>query len=131
MTDSPDYRLYLEEKFKGIHSDIHARDINIHDKLDAIVGQTTKTNNRVNDLEDALTKHPLECDLRPEVVKIKEDMIEYKFIKKYPKLTIILIAIFVVGIILSAIGTFETIHNKMLNKETNKTIERIDKKIEN
>jgi hypothetical protein len=40
MTDSPDYRMYLENQFKSIH-----------EKLDKIEIQTTKTNGRVSALE--------------------------------------------------------------------------------
>ena len=41
MTDSQDYRLYLESKFDALH-----------EKLDVIVDQVTSTNSRVNKLED-------------------------------------------------------------------------------
>ena len=40
MTNASDYRLYLEEKF-----------LNIDEKLDKLIEQTTKTNGRVTELE--------------------------------------------------------------------------------
>lgn len=129
MTDSPDYRLYLEEKFEGLHKEIRANDINVHDKLDALIIQTTKTNNRVNNLEkekEDYLKSRVDKEMLKEVSdvveKLDEDLAEYRIMKKYPKLVIIIIAIFVIGVLISAIGTFETYQNKkMLRKAENKT----------
>lgn len=129
MTDSPDYRLYLEEKFEGLHKEIRANDINVHDKLDAIVTQVTKTNNRVTHLEEekenclkSRVDKKMFKEVSDVVEKLDEDLAEYRIMKKYPKLVIILIAIFVVGVLISAIGTFETYQNKkMLRKAENET----------
>ena len=122
MTQSPDDRLFLNSEFTRVH-----------EKLDYIKEQTTKTNNRlanveerVSDTEEAVIKHPGNC---PQVVKIEEinkDLEVYRVIKRYPKLVLFLIAIFVIGIIISAIGTFETIAGKSENRELKKKVDNIN-----
>lgn len=52
MTDQPDYRKYLEEKFSGFHSLMDAQFILVNDKLERIEEQTKKTNGRTNTLEE-------------------------------------------------------------------------------
>ena len=133
MTNSPDYRLYLEEKFSGLSSHINAQFENVHERLEVIKEQTTKTNSRVNHLEDEvdilrdkLVAHPVECSKAKDIDTLKEDLIEYKFIKKYPKLTAILLAFFVVALLISAYGTFSTMRSNFLDKSTKQTIDNIN-----
>lgn len=70
MTDQPDYRIYLEEKFKGVN-----------DKLELIHLQTLNTNGRVDEvetrtvlLEKADISHIINC---PQAQKVKELEINY------------------------------------------------------
>ena len=79
MTDSSDYRLYLDSRFEAMQTVQHAYFHEVHDKLDNIEAQITKTNSRVT--------------------KIEEDMIEYRMVKKYPKIAILIITITVLGTI--------------------------------
>ena len=79
MPDSIDYRLYLSEKFESMQTVQHAYFNEVHDKLDAIEKQTTKSNNRITKIEDDLT--------------------EYRMIKKYPKIAVLIITITVIGTI--------------------------------
>ena len=84
MTDSSDYRMYLESKFNALH-----------EKLDTIVEQTVKTNNRVNHLEDQRDSYLktrvdremlTECHTKIEeiddkVTIIEKDLQEYRFLR--------------------------------------------------
>lgn len=117
MPNNDDYRLYLEQCFKGIHQ-----------KLDAIVEQTTKTNHRVNKLEDTTFKRQTDvddfrnlerdyCVVKNDIKDIKADLEEYRLFKKHPALGIILITIFVVGMALSALQTIKSIGGDKDNKE--------------
>jgi len=76
MTDQSNYRLFLDEHFK-----------NINVCLERIEKQTTKTSNRVTDLE--------------------KDLLEYKFVKKYPKLIILVITVLVIGTVIGAVKSFQ------------------------
>ena len=100
MPDNPDYRKYLEEKFEGMAKHMNAQFDAVHDKLDAIEKQTTKTNGRVTELEskvvdvekDILT-HPINCNQAAEIKEIRKDLEEYRMLKKYPKVGILIILV--------------------------------------
>src|SRR3972149_11434315 len=102
MVDNPDYRLYLEEKFEGLAKHINAQFVNVHDKLDnldqktgRVEKQTIKTNGRVTQLEIDSANHVINCPVAPKIDKIEEDLMEYRMAKKYPKIMIGIIVIFV------------------------------------
>jgi len=114
MKETDDYRLYLKEKFDGIHVLMNARFENVEDKLDGILVEAKRTNSRVTHLEDdvnALNKklilHPVECSKAKEIDALKEDLIEYKFIKKYPKASAGLFLVFLAGFALSVISVIQ------------------------
>jgi len=95
MPDKEDYRNYLEEKFKGLQSAQHGYFNEVHDKLDAIEKQTMKTNNRVT--------------------KIEDDLVEYRMIKKYPKIAVLIITITVLATIFGFM--------KIVNREVSTAVE--------
>ena len=98
MPNSTDYRKYLEEKFEGMQKLQHGYFREVHDKLDVIETQTIKTNNRVTKLEDDLT--------------------EYRMIKKYPKIAILIITITVVGTIFGFIKITDSQVNTAVEAST-------------
>ena len=102
MPDSEDYRLYLEGEFKGLHKLMNAQFDTVHDKFDSlekktdrIEAQTIRTNCRVTDLEVKDIKHIIDCPVAIDLKEVKDDLIEYKMIKKYPKIMIGIIVVFV------------------------------------
>jgi len=103
MINDPSYRLYLEECMKGIRGEMRAGFEGVHIELAAIKEQTTKTNNRVTHLEDQRDEYlktrvstDMLEDVDRKVGEIQEDLLEYRFFKKYPKIfvgTILVMAI--------------------------------------
>lgn len=79
MTNNPDYRKYLEEKFEGMAKLVNAQFSTVHDRLEAIEKQTTLTNGRVNILEDKvdnvekdLLTHPINCNQGKKIESIQQ-----------------------------------------------------------
>lgn len=109
MPNNEDYRKYLDTRFEGLVKVMSAQFINVHDKLDAIEKQTTKTTGRVNELEAKESNHIINCPVAAKVERIDEDLTEYRMLKKYPKLGISIVACLVLGL-------FVTLY-KVLNKQ--------------
>jgi hypothetical protein len=131
MAEDPNYKLYLEEKFNNIDNQILLQFEKVHSILGSIKEQTTKTNGRVTDLESqigALDKafaiHPVNCNSANEIKDIKKDLEEYRMIKKYPKLALIIIAFFIVTTIISIRQVFK------VSKQVGETEMNIKKRID-
>lgn len=106
MTDSNDYRLYLEKCFDAVNERFDA----INKRLDDILEQTTKTNSRVNHAEDKINGRQKDVDdfrhlekefgsVRDKVDKIDRDLLEIWFFKKYPKVFFGILAVAVAAIL--------------------------------
>jgi len=61
-------RQLIDEKFNGLAKLVNTQFTNMHERLDKIEKQTTKTNERVNELEKANLTHVTNC---PNSVKIR------------------------------------------------------------
>jgi hypothetical protein len=121
MTDSNDYRLYLEKSFRVID-----------EKLDTIVTQTTRTNSRVNHLEEKSNERQVVIDdfrhlekefecVKQKVDKIDNDLLEVWFFKKYPR---VFIGILTVAIIVALILVRSKINT------VNETVRILDQKVD-
>jgi hypothetical protein len=86
MTDSSDYRLYLESKFEGLAKHMNAQFEIVHDTLDRVEKQTTKTNGRVTELEKEVHEelpHTINgCPQRHIIEKIHDTVIAEEAILK-------------------------------------------------
>ena len=143
MTNSTDYRQYLEEKFHGLTTTMNAQFVEIHERLDKIEIQTTKTNGNVSKLEkDLITQekellqHALSCPKGEVIEQIRVDLEDYRFFKRYPKLSFFIIACFVVALLYTVYNGYQNVAEtntrhelldeiKMLKQEVNTINESI------
>jgi uncharacterized protein YoxC len=96
---------------------------NVQDELTAIKEQTTRTNSRVNHVEDDIKElkkseaaHLIKCPAMPKIESIETNLLEYKMFKKYPKLGMVLIIVFVILSLVSISKTMK-VSNKVDNTE--------------
>jgi hypothetical protein len=123
MTDSSDYRLYLDEKFKGLTTSMNGQFMEVHERLDKIDLQTSKTNERVSELELEKIKHIITCPQIPKIEKINTNLEDYRVFLRHPKL---IIAGLVLLIALSAVGLFSTSLNRLIINRGVKSIEKTE-----
>jgi hypothetical protein len=102
MTD--DYRLYLEEKFKGLHIQMDTEFKLLNDSINRVEAQTIKTNGRVTELEKSHSV--INCPNTKKLDDISDDLMEYNFIRKYPKVAILVISIVVVMFLASCFNAY-------------------------
>lgn len=143
MTKNDDYRKYLEERFNGISTLVNAQFDSMDLLLKKIEDQTKKTNNRVTKLEDEVINiksninHVIDTrldtcpknktidNIEESIDEIKDNLGEYNIIKKYPKASIILIAVFVVSVVVSCITAVAAFTNVVSNKKIYNEIELV------
>jgi chromosome segregation ATPase len=98
--DREEVRQMLTDILSGHVEKIDGQYRVIRAQLSAIEVQTTKTNGRVTELESQVVKIekdiltlPLNCNQAGEIKEIKKDLEEYRMLKKYPKVGILIILV--------------------------------------
>lgn len=145
MTDSTDYRLHIETSLKRLADDISENKSDrekLHGKLDQLIegciqqtaklekieDQTIKTNNRVNHLETESNNRQvvvndfrhLEAEfkgVKEKVEKIDNELLEFWFFKKYPKVFLGLITVLVCATL--GLSYLNNKKNAVIEKEVN------------
>lgn len=135
--NTEDFRELINEKFKSVHAKIDLQFNAMRDTLDSIDVQVKKTNDKVLKLEDNVYNLQLSdamksvsCpqhlermkEIEEEMSQFKEkvdsDLQEYNFFKKYPKISVGIIAIIVIIMLATAVEItdklekFNTVNSK-------------------
>jgi DNA integrity scanning protein DisA with diadenylate cyclase activity len=120
MTDIKLLSELFDEKLRGIHAKIDAEFTVVNLQLSQIKEQTTKTNNRVNHIEDEISllqtkelSHIIDCPNVKKIDDLNVDLREYRILKKYPKIALAFIA----GACLFVILTTFEFQNKIVKKQ--------------
>ena len=118
MTDSSDYRKYLDVRFEAMQTAQHAYFREMHDRFDTIDKSNKVRNGRIDKLENSVSalsikeaEHVVNCPVAPKFDKLNEELTEYRMLRKYPKIAIGII----VFCVLSAIYGFMKITHKQDN----------------
>jgi hypothetical protein len=108
----------MDEKFRSVHLQINTEFEITNDRLDKIEIQTTRTNGRVTQLEKDEISHLVTCpvsgkletlatkiekdidNLYEEIEVVNNELLEYKFWKKFPTISLIgvVVAVILMGI---------------------------------
>ena len=92
MTNSPDYRLYLEDKFETIEKSLDRIEAHLKKQNGAIGDLQTESNKRLIVVEDFRhLEKQFDC-VKTKIEKIDQDLLEVWFFKKYPKVFLGVIA---------------------------------------
>jgi hypothetical protein len=145
MNVTDDYRLYLNERFEGITKLMNAQFINVHERLEEIKVQTTKSNQRISKIEareaeikdleievrDLVVSHKETCPAMGKIEDIKEELSEYRLFKKYPKVGLVLLSVAVILIVMSGYQIVEkTSAGRQAVEQTRELLESNAKLIE-
>lgn len=142
MTDQSDYRKYLESKFDSLHEkldtivnqvkktngtiiDLEKEDRRIENKLDDSMRWAHHVVDsrvsecpllpRIEDIEEGLEKS--EENMKREVNSLREELFEWRFFKKYPKLSFVIVTLIVASMLLSAVNALNSINSRKTSKE--------------
>lgn len=144
MTEDEDYKKLLDEKFNGVHTSINLQFDGIKNQLNNIEKQTTRTNGRVNKLEESVielqlsnAKHVYNCPQNNRFDKLEKaledyktennkNLTEYSFVKKYPKISIGIIVVSVLIILFSYVGVNTLLNNTQQINTNTKDISAIE-----
>jgi hypothetical protein len=110
---------------------MNAQFINVHERLDGIHEQTTKTNGGLSKAEEDIAvlkmeniKHVIDCPAMPKIDAINDSLIEYKWFKLHPKLGLAIVALASSLIIFNVFGILEK--NQVAKKLINFNKEQVD-----
>lgn len=73
----------IDEKFKGLTTLMNSQFINVHERLDEIKEQTTKTNGRVTELEKQEILHVIKCPNASKIRTLEDNQLSDKSIKRW------------------------------------------------
>jgi len=104
---------------------IHQSLNNIDKHLEKLNGSVATNIKDIQQLKINEVEHVINCPVMPKVEKISEDLEEYHFIKKYPKILLVVIAILVLGLIISATGTIQSWTNSTRGKQIKQSVDGI------
>lgn len=100
--------LYLEEKFRGMNMRINTMEKNMDEKLDKILEQTSKTNGRVDKLEDVQLTCPIKAVKElGEIVKKETEVV--RFFGRYPAISKVTAVGLLALLVLNAVLYLKTI----------------------
>jgi hypothetical protein len=136
---TPEYDSLKElfnEKISGLTTTMNAQFINVHERLDDIKTQTTKTNGKVSSLETDVTAlkvndvtHIINCPQTAKIESIEKDLNEYHFFKKYPKVLAGIILFIILGFGLTVYETVgKIVSSKKADTEVIHKIDSLNKK---
>ena len=106
MTESSDYRKYLEQRFADLTLLVNAQFTNVNEQLKEIHGEIRETKNRIDNVENDITNlqvndelHVKDCPAMIMIEKLQSEVRELKiealtlWIKKHWKLSILIAVI--------------------------------------
>ena len=109
--NSQDYRDLLNEKFHSIQVSMDLQFKGVNDQLASIQVAVNKTNGRVLGLESRETNHIVNCPQGKRIDKLEENLADYNFFRRNPKLGIGIIVVSVMILLFSYIEFKNVVSN--------------------